>query len=75
MDCYSHFSFTLVSAAVIPLIMMNEREAQKAFEKQEKNLFSQEKILIKLVSPNYFQRKYLIIGIVKKPQNLHVCSK
>ena len=54
MDCYSHFSFTLVSAAVIPLIMMNEREAQKAFEKQEKNLFSQEKILIKLVSPNKY---------------------
>ena len=55
MDCYSHFSFTLVSAAVIPLIMMNEREAQKVFEKQEKkNLFSQEKILIKLVSPNKY---------------------
>ena len=38
MDCYSHFSFTLVSAAVISLIMMNEREAQKIFEKQEKKI-------------------------------------
>ena len=57
MDCYSHFSFTLVSAAVIPLIMMNEREAQKVFEKQKKNLFSHEKISIKLISPNNMLRE------------------